>query len=452
VRGLALGVLLLGAARPAAADDNHYQSLLVGERALGLGGAFVAISDDSSGAYYNPAGLAEAACSSFSLSAALYGFATQNHRIASAAFEGRNSSFVSYPTTAAWIQRVRKGNPDGSGRVQLALSLVTPQSDVARRRYAYRGAQVQVAPGVVRVPDLVTVQISEDDTFWIGLSAAWKLHRRLSLGGTLYTTVRTGLYQVYQDAIYRVLDQASGAESLRFAYADRLDLSLSHVALLGVVGAVVPVGERLRLAAAFRTPSLELRGRADMNRIFTPTDGAKFSVSTTQLDGATFRDRQPFKVTVGAAYLVPRRFGLALDLSLYGPVGEYSVVEHAADPSLAAGVRMKKRLVWQLGAGAELYLARTVPLRAGFFTNLSSLDRMEDCDAAGACVQHENIFTDGVDLYGLAASVGYEIDRASLNLGVSYSLGSRSVPLAGGAELTTDRSYLFVALGGSFRF
>ena len=42
----------------ATADENHYKNVLVGDRAATMGGAYVAISDDSSGTYYNPAGIA----------------------------------------------------------------------------------------------------------------------------------------------------------------------------------------------------------------------------------------------------------------------------------------------------------------------------------------------------------------------------------------------------------
>ena len=39
------------------ADALHYNNILVGNRAAGLGGAYTAISDDASGLYYNPAGI-----------------------------------------------------------------------------------------------------------------------------------------------------------------------------------------------------------------------------------------------------------------------------------------------------------------------------------------------------------------------------------------------------------
>lgn len=42
----------------ASADVSHYADMLVGEQAVGLGGAFAAVANDPSGIYYNPGGLA----------------------------------------------------------------------------------------------------------------------------------------------------------------------------------------------------------------------------------------------------------------------------------------------------------------------------------------------------------------------------------------------------------
>ena len=51
-------ILGLGLSGLALADQFHYQNVLMGDRAMGLGGAFCAVSDDASGVVYNPAGLA----------------------------------------------------------------------------------------------------------------------------------------------------------------------------------------------------------------------------------------------------------------------------------------------------------------------------------------------------------------------------------------------------------
>ena len=57
---------------PAYGDIFHYNNLLVGERAMGLGGAFTAVSDDASGMLYNPAGIAFAISNDISGSAQAY--------------------------------------------------------------------------------------------------------------------------------------------------------------------------------------------------------------------------------------------------------------------------------------------------------------------------------------------------------------------------------------------
>jgi long-chain fatty acid transport protein len=51
------------------ADQFHYGNVLIGTRAVGLGGAFGAVADDASGVYYNPAGLAFALSNDISGSA-----------------------------------------------------------------------------------------------------------------------------------------------------------------------------------------------------------------------------------------------------------------------------------------------------------------------------------------------------------------------------------------------
>jgi hypothetical protein len=63
-------------ARPGhpAADDTHYQDFLVGEHALGIGGAFTAIADDASAAFYNPAGLALMGRLTISGALSVYGY------------------------------------------------------------------------------------------------------------------------------------------------------------------------------------------------------------------------------------------------------------------------------------------------------------------------------------------------------------------------------------------
>jgi len=443
----------------AVADDNHYQNFIVGERATGLGGAFTAIANDASGTYYNPAGIAEAPYSSVSLSSAVYGFVGNRGTVDTGGLNVTvndldSRSFVSYPTTAAWIQQVRKGAEDGSGRIQLAFSIITPQSTVGRNRLVLAGPwEASETAGQLQRADLLIALAAEDETLWFGLSAGWKIHRRLAVGATLYASRRTGLYQLHQHGLVHTADAATQQENSRVGLASRVDTAFSHYGLLGVAGAVLFVTDHLRLGASFRTPSLALHGSADINVMAAYHDqtAGKSTFEANNQEGVTFRDRQPLKATLGAAYVVPRLLGVSVDLSIFGPVGEYAIFEDDAEPALASDYRMKKRLTWQINAGLEYYIKGIVPIRAGFFSNRSSLAEFDACLSTGECGRHENFMTDPLDLYGVTGSVGYEIDRATLTLGLSYNYGSRQSETSGLA-LDVSRSFLFVVLGGSFRF
>ena len=446
----------------ARADDNHYQNFLVGDRAAGMGGAFTATSDDSSGGYYNPAGLAEAPHSSVSLSAAVYGYANRRYAVKQLSFESDNSSFISYPTTAAWIQRLRRGDEDGSGRVQLAISLLSPQSDAARISTDYETDPQQLGSSrVAQIANVVGIRIMEDETLWVGVSLAWKIFRHMAVGLSVYLTYRTGIYQDHEVALAKLYDMDYLTQTGSYGMALWRDIRLTHLALVGIFGVVVPVTERLRLGASFRSPSVKLYGSADL-KYFGTLDHKTGEIAPSSLDipEAGFVDNQPFKVTVGASYNRHRQWGVALDFSIYGPVGEHEIFDlGAASGALSrlifGSMRMQKRVVWQLNVGGEYYIAHIVPLRLGFFTNLSSLDPPQDC-SAGVCGDHVNIFTDSVDMFGVSGSVGFELYNVALNLGCSYSVGSdtRTIPddSGGSYEAEFSRSYLLVSIGGAFRF
>lgn len=69
--------LMLSMSSLAWADQFHYNNVLMGDRASGLGGAFGAVADDASGVHYNPAGLGFALSNELSGSAnAIYGKTT----------------------------------------------------------------------------------------------------------------------------------------------------------------------------------------------------------------------------------------------------------------------------------------------------------------------------------------------------------------------------------------
>src|SRR5689334_15283449 len=72
-RVCALLLVLAGAAARGQGIESNYKPYVVGGRAAGMGGAYTALADDGSGAYYNPGGLAFTGSSSLSFSLNAYG-------------------------------------------------------------------------------------------------------------------------------------------------------------------------------------------------------------------------------------------------------------------------------------------------------------------------------------------------------------------------------------------
>ncbi len=80
---LRIGLFLMAGlcgAFTAHADDYHYREALIGERAAGMGGAYIAVADDPSGMWYNPAGIMFSFENYFSLSANVYTQTTEIYR------------------------------------------------------------------------------------------------------------------------------------------------------------------------------------------------------------------------------------------------------------------------------------------------------------------------------------------------------------------------------------
>lgn len=132
-------------------------------------------------------------------------------------------------------------------------------------------------------------------------------------------------------------------------------------------------------------------------------------------------------------------------MSVYGPVSEYQIVSDTGDAEIDNLLPLAKRAVWQINVGGEFYPLAALALRAGFFTNRSAVGT---CSVTPEC---NGIFGDGIDQLGVSGGVSYEVKRATISLGWSLSFGSDET-MVEGTKLEQSRAYLFIMLGGSFRY
>jgi hypothetical protein len=210
----ALGVCLL--VSPALADGKYAAEFLrigVGARALGLGGAFVAISDDGSAPYWNPAGLARAARPGM-----MFMHAEQFGSIA-------NHDYASF---------VQPLDPRGAGSA-VAISLVRfSVDDILVTRDAYddlnhNGRRDEGEP--IRPDQFYT---DSDTEYALLLSYARATGDRLSLGGNL-KLIRQGLLDntsfgmgIDLGLIYRPVKSFSLGARLADAATTRISWDTGH--------------------------------------------------------------------------------------------------------------------------------------------------------------------------------------------------------------------------------
>src|SRR5262244_2789299 len=123
-----LFAVMLSSGDSALADDSNFRPYILGSRAAGMGGAFTALSDDGSGSYYNPGGLAFTRRSSISLSVSVYGVVTGSYANAL----GTNHDFTYsdlnvVPSCTSAIRKFGEPNPEtGVADNTLVLSVLVP--------------------------------------------------------------------------------------------------------------------------------------------------------------------------------------------------------------------------------------------------------------------------------------------------------------------------------------
>lgn len=449
-RVLALAALLLplGSA-PARADESHHRNYLVGDRAVGLGGAFTALADDGSAAYYNPAGLADARDESLSLGASLYGFVSED-RERSAGDTSQSSTLVAYPTAAIWVSQLLAGGPDSRGRTQAAFSILTPTSRVVRRGDSLvTELPSSTVPGY-RVTSLNRRQlVAEDESLWAGVSFATKPTRFLSVGASLFGSLRSTIYQFY-DLDFVVLEALDGSDVRSLTIPARTEISATNIGLLANAGVRAELARGLHLGVSVFTPELALvrSGRIAVMAVQNAGE-QRLTVSSLEAD-AEWRSERPFRFAFGLSYSEPKRFALAADVAYYTPVGRHALVSLVDEDGETPLFDLEKRGVIEASLGGELHLLGTLVLRAGFFTNRSAFTACSD--GRGECLGPESPLVDPTDRYGFAGALAYTLPNATVSVSFTYNAGSRLLSIADGDQLETRSSHAALIIGGSFHF
>lgn len=376
------GVLLLLLAQPTMAAFSNYNSILIGDQAAGMGGAYTAMTNDASAlAYYNPAGIAFLQGHSFSAAVGIY-------KKFDTTF-GKEEDFTKAPLRIN--QGFFRAIPSSTGSIirhddyTFAFSIVVPDFD------NYKG-------DLRNSTENTTTLSYVDESLWVGGAIAKKTSDVESMGLTMYYTARSYTRSLNDRSF------PTASEAILF----NSEKTIVENAIIAILGYHLKLNDQWAFGASFRTPNLTIKGSGSY--FSSRVDTNPYSVTTVSKPDETTNVHIPAKLALGMAYKPTEDLTISADASLYQAT-EY---DDFNDTSFAT--HWRHRAIWNLSMGAEKRFFPWLRVRVGGFTNFSS---HPDPDPTINTIQ-----PDKVDQLGFSANLAFTSgDKIDYTFGGYYTGG-----------------------------
>ncbi len=407
------GLVVVGAAGLAThsfADQYHYNNIIVGDRAMGLGGAYCAVADDASGVVYNPAGLA------FSLSNDVQGSAT--------AFSTKTIEYVKTIGDDSFLESsAGKTGPFVGGLQKLdhivpgmifAFGFWTSDAELKDQN------DVIVVDGVIpRFHRAVNLKASTD---YIGAAVAKRFSSKVALGFGVNYAMTDELLQEYQDAVtYVKSDDTIYEQILTQNIRQRLTASALELAPgLQFVSGRISVGLMIKIPVMLGDQfennfeqTIVVRDPATGAVASTLSEEAKTRTERPKREDLDADDMQPAVVVEDAIKQWPAeyRFGTAMFWSTNAMTSIDVSYRSATDGDVN---QYDRDAVTNISIGTEYYATSSLPIRFGFMTNNDARPEPED----GKTDQR-----DSIDFNGMSLFAGWVQPNSSLSFGVIHQQG-----------------------------
>ncbi|MGA1845193.1 MAG: OmpP1/FadL family transporter [bacterium] len=395
------------------ADEEHYNNILIGERAAGLGGAYTAVSDDPAGLYHNPAGIVFAKGTNLSGSMNAFYFSQKHYDgvLGGQGWNRRSSRLL--PNFFGVIQQAPVG--------MLGFSYAVPDAVKENQDQVFDNLPCQ-EPSIIDpnrnafIESYLINLYNEDNTYNFGPSYGLEVSDTLTCGITLY---------FHNRRIERLFNQLCILEDGDDRYEwSHLSYELQEWGVRPVIGIMwSPKDTKLSLGLTLSHTFLfdsEIRSQNIYKGL--DYDANAIEVYNRKLAAKRY---YPYVATLGVAYFPSPSFLVSGDITFYSDTDAVSILDEATGMPMV--LFQKKRSLLNASLGTEYYLTRELALRCGFFTNLANSYTVE----SGRFNQPEH-----VDLFGGGLSLSYFIRGSSLTLGTVYSYGT------GKAQIHADAPYI----------
>lgn len=389
-------------AMPAYADEYHYNNILIGDRAAGMGGAYTAISDDPSGLFYNPAGIAYVQGSNVSVSANAFHQTNTVYKSVLGGNDYERSSSALLPNFFGIIQ------PLGKGKV--GFSYAVPDSIVEDQNQAFYNL-----PGTTTSRYAINFNNS-DNTYYFGPTYAMELTKEFSIGATLYAHYRKNEW---------IQNQLINKNTGKYEWLNKFHKS-TEWGVKPIIGVMWSPTNNLSAGFSLSRINILQSNTVDQDVCAGDTPGAcqgvdpNYQLGTAPAKGInSFNNKRayPLTSTIGVAYFPSK----ALIVS-----GDFSYYAKAKD-----NVFGDKESTWNAALGTEYYLNEKWAVRGGLFTDRANTQKINIGDVNAL---------DHVDLYGGSLSAAYFTRQSSITLGGTFRYGAGKSQLLGGTQIQDVKS------------
>lgn len=408
----------LSCAAAAGADEFHYNNILIGDRASGMGGAYVAASDDPSGMYYNPAGIAYSTGKNLSASVNAYNVSTRTYEnVIGGSDWDRESSYL-LPNFFGIIQPI--------GKLKLGFSYAVPDSNQEDQDQAFN----RDITGWGNTTHVINFN-NKNDTNLFGPTAAVQLADSLSVGVTLYAHKRN------TEAISNQSFKADVGPN--YFWINNYQ-ETNEWGVRPVVGAMWAPADKVSLGLAVsKTYVLSSEVLTQVTSSTNdPLQGETFFRSNSAVNTTSEKRSYPYQVSGGVAYYPNSSLMISGDINYFS----------AHDYTLA-GRNVDMESVLNGALGIEYYLSKTWAVRGGVFTDFANTPELASSGPAFQAGQFEHI-----DLYGGSLSLSHFSRNTSISAGATYKYGSGKSQIEGGGaqlqDVTASSWTMFVSSSYSY--
>lgn len=405
---LAVLAVAAGLAPSARAGDFNYRMLATGERASGLGGAFVALSDDETGMLYNPAGLVHTDRNAPAATVNLVSGSRTRYDGVFGSLDWSRDSIGVVPSFFGVSTEWNDWTVGGS------LAVLDYSSEDQTDQFR------DVTIGNSTYDELRVHNDSSSKVYNFGLTVArgWA-DSGLSVGLTTY------LHYAERD---RSFTQRLSSDADPSTVQD--DTSI----LIDVRQDDETFGLRPVLGIQYRTPGYSLglsasrlfAFRRDYFYAFTGTATTPGgSLAFDLIDDSNRREDQPLHISLGAAMFSASKSTLSVQIDWVEARG----VNRLQVPAGLPPRDLATRRVINFSAGVETSVSENWTLRAGAYTDFAN-------NHADRAVQFEN--REEIDVYGLAVNLSKRRKKGYWTLGFDVAHGNGKATLGDIGFGTTD--------------